>query len=225
MKNKLKYINIYILLIVFVVLIIEIPKLYFLVIDTKTKDDYKINSLNLTNLYENDNLSNEKKIKLLKDSNVKEITFVEKIDEEDYLELIEKVKEELQKIDEDSLKEFEELFNLDFKDIDINVTRRYISNDNYDSFSLKQINFFAPNMDVNILIDASNYTIFGLNATYYFDLEFDINKYDVEITDKYIKYLKINNNRQNIYAYRTSNSIVIDAYGYNETNKSIEGNE
>lgn len=200
MKQIFKYIISIILLILFTVVIVIFPKIYFKKYDNNEKNNFKVNSLNLTNIYQNNSLSNTEILRLIDNYYSNDVKFVIETDisNKEYLDIMQDIKLELNKINSDCYQTFINKFDFNYEDIEITANKIYLTNSKKESAILISLSCFSHigNMGFYVLLDYNKHTLFGMDA--WNKLEGD---YTINITDDYTKYLGVSRRNIEVDAY------------------------
>lgn len=195
MVNKLKYIFVFFIFLLISFFIIKFPKTYFSFNDQRMLNNISKKSLNLENIYDNYNLTNDEKIDILFSDNYNNLTMLEVPTRENYEHNINNVKDELEKINPSLAAMFKENFMFEYENLnDINITKNYLSGDNYKGLTIKNISYSDAVFYVVVLMDAYDNTIFSFsvynsgvkNYILNFDASFET------IDDDFRKYLNVN---------------------------------
>ncbi len=210
MKQIIKYIISIILLILFTVIIVMFPKIYFKKYDNNDKDNFKINPLNLTNIYQNNSLSNTEILRLLNDSSNNDVRFVIETDisKNEYLNIMQNIEIELNKINLDCYKTFINNFDFNYEDIKLIANKIYLTNSKKESTILISLTcFHNDNSGFYVLLDNNKHTLFDMNA--WNDLGEDST---TDIIDDYVKYLDVSNRNIRADAYFSGTTIYLSPY-------------
>lgn len=195
MVNKLKYIFVFFIFLLISFFIIKFPKTYFSFNDQRMLNNISKKSLNLENIYDNYNLTNDEKIDILFSDNYNNLTMLEVPTRENYEHNINNVKDELEKINPSLAVMFKENFMFNYENLnDINITKNYLSGDNYKGLTIKNISYSDGVFYVVVLMDAYDNTIFSFSI-YNSGLKNYILNFDEtfeNIDDDFIKYLNVN---------------------------------
>lgn len=218
MKGKIKYFVVIFTLIFSVYVVIKLPSVYFKIQDSKIINRIEVNKINFDNIYDNYNLSNEDKFKILVKNDFSSSYFVlyENFTKEKYEELLSNISVELTKIDE----KIGELFTSNLMFPYESLTEKYLEK-NYitaDGVSTTFRHIFYSNDEffVEVLMDVYDNTIFSFQIR-------SKNKYipfnisENEFKEKYKKYLNINNRLLDILFYVDYNDKKEDSY-FSNTN-------
>lgn len=211
MKTKFKYLILTLFLILFTTIILTSPHLYFLIDDQKKYQTYQINTLNLRNVYENIELSNEQKLEILEKGDTKEFVIQENIDEEEYNKIMNMITEELTKISNAAAKIFQENLQINYSELlDLEANRIYISNNNTDTISINYISFISMETEISIVLDSYDHTILYLSGTTQVS-SFEKETEENDLQEAYTNYLKIKPQNFLVDAYFTPFEIILQA--------------
>lgn len=195
MINKFKYIFVFLIFIVISFLIINFPKTYFYFHDKNVLNHVSIKQLNLENIYDNYNLTNDEKLEILFSANLTHFLMVEEATREKYEQNIDVIKEEINKISPNLANVFEEyfIFNYDFLTV-FNIEKYYLSSNDYRGLTLKYIYYSNDVFGIDLVMDAYDNTIFSLSVNNIGIKEYPLNIADYleNTADNFRKYLNIN---------------------------------
>ncbi len=165
MINKLKYIFVFIIFLLISFLIINFPKIYFNLYDKKMLNTISKKELNLENIYDNYNLTNDEKIDILFSDNYSSLPMLEVPTRENYEQNINSIKDELAKINPALANIYEENFMFDYEHLSmIDITKNYLNGDNYKGLTIKNVSYSNDVFQVYVLMDAYDNTIFSLSV-------------------------------------------------------------
>lgn len=197
MITKFKYILVFLSFLVISFLIINFPKAYFRLHDQKMLNSVSRKSLNLENIYDNYNLTNDEKFELLFSGDYNNMQMLEVPTRENYEHNINNIKDELEKINPLLADIYEENFMFDYEHLkNFDISKNYLNSDDYRGLTLKDIIYSNDVFSIYVMMDAYDNTIFHLNITnvgtkYY---PFDIKSPFESLENDFQKYLNVNQN-------------------------------
>lgn len=226
MRTKFRSMMVLILLLFATVLTLVFPKFYFSSYDYQKKQKYQINSLNLTNIYEDSNLSIDKKMELLLNEDAKRLFFQESMDKQEYEDTLQVIEAELAKIDAAVAKRFVELFCSKYDELlQVTATKIFISDADYNSLTVSQINYDSASFNITIVLDSKKHTILLLSATYFEKFEIALDIKEEDLTKQYLDYLGLHKEVPGVYGYITEQEIYLDvSSAYNDDGEKKEDN-
>ncbi len=222
MINKFKYIFVFLIFILISFLIINFPKTYFYFHDQKMLNNVSTNKLNLENIYDNYNLTNNEKLEILSSIDLTNFLMVDEPTREKYEQNITTIKDEMAKINPYLANFFEEYFLFDYNNLTaFSIEKYYLSSSDYRGLTLKNIYYSNDIFDIELIMDAYDSTIFSLSIN-----NIGIQKYSLKpndsltnIGDDFRKYLNIDKNFNYIINYEFYDSCY---YGCNILSFSID---
>lgn len=191
MKNKYKYVLTITIFVIISILIIIFPSFYFDLYDKNSTNKYLVDEIKLTNIYDNYHLSNNEKIEIMMKSDGKYFSMKEEVNRKKYDQTLEAVHKELEKLDANLLKFFDENLRLDYNTIAYaDFNRVYLSSDSSNSLILRNIKYENTYYYISITMDIYDDTILRFYVYTIFDdtLQFDD---DIKIYENFKKYLDI----------------------------------
>lgn len=199
MKNKLYTFIIVFMLVVLIFLVLQGPNLYFQFYDKKSTQKYKIQELNLTNIYDNYHLSNKQKLDILLSEKKEEILLEEKLLAEDYKVILEDVVTELYKIDENFGHLLQSYLLSSYEDNNDGIqevfsVRSYISCNHYDALTIRTLYYGTSKVEIMVSMDIYDNTIlnFIMHELNLLDHHSLIEKQDsLDLQEKVLDYLDI----------------------------------
>ncbi|MCI9433701.1 MAG: hypothetical protein HFI86_00300 [Bacilli bacterium] len=197
MITKLKYILAFFIFLVISFFIINFPKAYFYLHDKKMLNSISKKSLNLENIYDNYNLTNDEKFEILFSGNYNNMQMLEVPTRENYEHNINSIKAELEKINPLLANIYEENFMFDYGYLqNFDISKNYLNSDDYHGLTLKNVIYSNDVFSVYVVMDAYDNTIFHLNITnagtkYY---PFDIKPLFENLENDFRKYLNVDQN-------------------------------
>lgn len=195
MTNKIKYILVFLIFILISFIIITFPKIYFHFHDQNMLNHVNIKQLNLENIYDNYNLTNDEKLNILLSGYANNFLMLEYPTRESYEYNITNVKDEIGKINKSLSSIFDEYFLFNYDDLtSFNIEKIYLSSNDYRGLTLTNIFYSNDAFEINVVMDAYDNTIFGLSIANTglknYPLNIDISLENLEFDFK--KYLNVN---------------------------------
>lgn len=197
MITKFKYILVFFIFLAISFLIINFPKAYFHLHDQKMLNSVSKKSLNLENIYDNYNLTNDEKFEILFSGDYNNMQMLEVPTRENYEHNINNIKDELEKINPLLGDIYGENFMFDYRHLqDLDICKNYLNSDDYHGLTLKNIFYSDEVFSIYVVMDAYDNTILHLNITnvgakYY---PFDLKLRFENLENDFRKYLDVNQN-------------------------------
>lgn len=191
MRNRYKYVIVIIVFVIISVIIIRFPSAYFALYDKNSTKKYQTHQVSLSNVYDNYHLSNDQKIKIMMTAEGKGFSLKEEVSKRKYNETLDEISKELEKLDVNLFKLFEEELRSDYDELlyaDFN--RIYISSDSSNSLILRNINYENDNYFVSVTMDIYDNTILEFMVNTRLDYSLQYNN-EIQIYDNFKKYLDI----------------------------------
>lgn len=191
MKNKYKYVLVITIFVIVSIIIIRFPSFYFDVYDKNSTNKYQIDKINLSNNNDSYHLSNNEKIGIMMNSEGKYFSMKEEVNRKKYDQTLDAIHKELEKLDADLLKLFDEELRLDYNAIAYaNFDRIYLSSDSSNSLILRNIDYENDDYYISITMDIYDDTILRFYVYTRLDdsLQFDD---DIKIYENFKNYLDI----------------------------------
>lgn len=171
------------------VIALMIPSIYFHEMDNLIINNVSKDEINLGNIYDNYNLSNLEKIKIMMTDPI-QLLGHDTPSEENYTNVIDNLGKELKKIDYTLYKNIYEKINTNYNKLrNFNIETNFLSSKDLDkSIVLRNISIEADSYGLYCLIDVYDNTLLSFtyisNETLFKDLSFDLR-------ENFAKYLEI----------------------------------